>query len=312
MDGPAARAHRVRRRFPLAAEPQSGALAGWKLEHRELAAARESAASIDCGRPADDGRASGPLEPPRGRVAARLTRLDVSGGRIKFKLGAEKLPFALVDVTGNLEQDTSGRWSIDLEADPMRAPIPLQNAGTLRLQGTVAGTSARLRPATFALTWQDLHWRMRCASRMEPTMACEERSPHKSPRPSPTRPWSLHAALATPRLQRAHLYREGARNAGSQWNLQGTLRLSGVHRWDLGESPLDPAINAALTADWRPGEPRVEVTRCVVEAPRSRLNASGSLDWSHGLDPVVQLVFFAHRAWRFAGVAARLSAGHCR
>jgi len=218
-----------------------------------------------------------------GRVAARLSRLDVNGGRINFKLGAEKLPFALVDVSGTLEQDSSGRWSIDLEADPMRAPIPLQHAGTLHLLGTVAGTSARLRPATFALTWED--------ASLADALRLADGSDHGVRGALSAR---LSASIASPAAA-AHSVATSsvatvAANAASQWNLQGTLRLSGVHRWDLGESPLDPAINAIVAADWRPGEPHLEVTRCVVQAPQSRLNATGSLDWSHGFDPSVQLV----------------------
>ncbi len=221
----------------------------------------------------DESTTLGPPVISAGRVAARLSRLDVSGGRINFKLGAEKLPFALVDVTGSLEQDSSGRWSIDLQADPMRAPIPLQNAGTMRLQGTVAGTSARLRPAAFALTWQDAS--LADALRLLDGTDHGVRGAFSA---------QLSATIASPTVATV------SGSASAQWNLRGTLRLSGVHRWDLGESPLDPAVNAILAADWRPGESHLQVTRCVVEAPASRLNATGSLDWSHGFDPSVQLV----------------------
>ena len=223
----------------------------------------------------DAGAPLAPAPNPASRVAARLSRLDVSGGRINFKLAAEKLPFALVDVTGYLEQDSSGRWSIDLSADPMRAPIVLQNAGTLRLRGTVAGTSARLRPANFALTWEDAS--LADALRLADGTDRGVRGALSA---------QLSAAIASP----SAAANGASPNAGQQWNLQGALRLSGVHRWDLGESPRDPAINATLAADWRPGQPRLEVTRCVVEAPGSRLDAAGSLDWSHGLDPNVQLL----------------------
>ena len=220
----------------------------------------------------DAGAAPGPAS----RVAARLSRLDVDGGRINFKLGAEKLPFALVDVTGSLEQDSSGRWSIDLEADPMRAPIQLQNAGTLHLQGTVAGTSARLRPAIFALTWQD--------ASLADALRLLDGTDHGARGALSAQ---VSARIANPT---GSAHDATSRNNSAQWKLQGTVRLSGVHRWDLGESPLDPAINAILAADWRPGEPRLDVTRCIVEAPQSRLSATGSLDWSHGFDPSVQLV----------------------
>ncbi len=240
--------------------------------------------------PTDAGAPPGPAGSPAlnlgGRVAARLSRLDVNGGRINFKLSAEKLPFALVNVNGDLEQDNSGRWSIDLEANPMRAPIVLQNAGTLRLEGTVAGTTARLRPAAFALSWEDasLADALRLADGTDHGVRGALSAQLSATIANPPEVPSIAArSIAPPSIAK------GPGSASSQWNLQGTLRLSGVHRWDMGESPLDPAINAILAADWRPGEPRLEVTRCVVEAPGSRLNATGSLDWSHGFDPNVQL-----------------------
>jgi len=232
------------------------------------------------------------------RISARLSHLDIDAGRINFKRGQEKLPFALVNVTGDLEQDASGRWSIDLQANAMRVPIPLQNAGTLHLRGTVAGTSVRLRPARFVLTWEDAS--LADALRLVDGTDYGVRGALSA---------QLSAAIASP----AGVAPSG--NAGEPWHLQAALRLSGVHRWDLAENPADPAVDAALELVWQPGQPRLEVTRCVVEAPRSRLSAVGSLDWSHGMNPNLQ--FASSRvsladllAWRRAflpGVADDLS-----
>ena len=36
----------------------------------------------------------------------------------------------------------------------MRAGVELQDIGTMRLRGSVAGTTARLQPADLALTWR--------------------------------------------------------------------------------------------------------------------------------------------------------------
>ncbi len=94
----------------------------------------------------------GPLAAPR---VAHLYRIQVDGGRINFKQLDDKSPFALLDVSGQVEQDGAGRWQLDLEARPMRAGVELQDIGTLRLQGTIAGTSARLQPAELHLTWRD-------------------------------------------------------------------------------------------------------------------------------------------------------------
>ena len=78
----------------------------------------------------------GPLAASRGVPAARLYRIQVDGGRINFKQRDDKSPFALLDVSGSVEQDSAGRWQLDLEARPMRAGVELQDIGTLHLRGT--------------------------------------------------------------------------------------------------------------------------------------------------------------------------------
>src|SRR5207245_982087 len=87
-------------------------------------------------------------------VPAHVSRIDIQGGRINFKRGTEKLPFALIEVAGSLNLQSAGRWSLDLEAHPMRAAVVLQRPGTLRLRGTIGGTSARLQPADLRLSWE--------------------------------------------------------------------------------------------------------------------------------------------------------------
>src|SRR5580692_9461523 len=62
----------------------------------------------------------GPLASSRDVRAARPYRIEVDGGRINFKQGDNKIPFALVDVAGRVEQDSAGRWQLDLAARPMR------------------------------------------------------------------------------------------------------------------------------------------------------------------------------------------------
>ena len=233
------------------------------------------------------------------RLTARLSRLDVDGGRINFKLGDDKLPFALVGLTGYVAQDNQGHWSIDLQADPMRAPVPLQNTGTLRLRGTVAGTSARLRPATFQLTWAD--------ASLADALRLLDGTDHGMRGALAAQ---VSATIASSPLP------EPAGNAAAQWNLAGSVRLSGVHRWDMGESTLDPAINAGITASWLPRKPQLYIAQFVIEAPRSRVNASGSVDWSRGFNPTVQVASSTVGlsdllAWRrafFPGMAEDLAA----
>ena len=83
----------------------------------------------------------------------RLQKIDVDDGRINFKIGDEKLPFAFLGVSGSVEQVSSGRWRLQLEAQPWRSGVTLQSTGTLMVRGDVAGTSARLQPAEIELHW---------------------------------------------------------------------------------------------------------------------------------------------------------------
>src|ERR1700680_4126177 len=98
----------------------------------------------------------GPSAARRSVSTARLYRIAVDGGRINFKQGDDKSPLALVGVSGRVEQDAAGRWALDLEAQPRRAGVELQQIGTVRLRGYIAGTSARLQPAELSLTWRNV------------------------------------------------------------------------------------------------------------------------------------------------------------
>lgn len=182
----------------------------------------------------------------------QLARIEFSGGRINFKRGADKAPFALVEVRGRAEQVSPGRWQLDMEARPMRAATPTQQAGTIRLQGLVGGTSSRLRPAEFTLDWQD-------------------------------------AALADIlRLVRGSDFgvrgqfslNVTARTAGSGWTFTGKAGLRRLHRWDLPLRPDDPAGNLSLKARWSPESSRLELTQVALDAPRSNLRAEGFLLWA--------------------------------
>ncbi|HEX2712151.1 MAG TPA: hypothetical protein VHM88_08015, partial [Candidatus Acidoferrales bacterium] len=227
------------------------------------------------------------------RLSTRLYRIEVDAGRINFKQGADKVAFALVDVKGSIEQESAGRWRMDLEAHPMRATVALQEAGTLRLRGRIAGTSARLQPADLALSWQDV---------------------------------SLADAL---RLARGHDYGVRGRLAveltarilapGLRWSLAGTARLTGVHRWDLPPRPGDPALNLNAVAQWRPAETSLELGKWVLEAPRSSVQGTGRVQWAPDFDPRFQLVsseisfadFFAwYRAFRPAVAEDLALEGH--
>jgi len=205
-----------------------------------------------------------------------LSRIEVDGGRINFKRGSEKLQFALVDVSGHVELASSGRWTLDLEARPMRASVALQQAGLLHLQGTVGGTSARLRPAALDLSWEQV------------SVADAARLLHGSD-------YGLRGAMAAELSARTGANPPGGageardRRDGA-WLIDGVFRFQSVHRWDLAGRPDNPALNVKITTLWTPGEPRVQVSSSTLETAHSKLDAAAEIGWARGFDPRVRLI----------------------
>ena len=238
-------------------------------------------------------RAAGFSAVPRaaGGVPARISRIEVDRGRINFKRDSLKLPLALVAVSGHLDQNGAGRWNIDLEADPMRAPAALQQAGTLRLRGVVGGVSARLRPAAFSLTWEQ-------ASLADLTRLLHGRD------------YGVRGTLDAELSATLEDIPPGSAVL-SDWEIEGTIRLQGVHGWALAGRSEDPGARVTFQAQWSGGKPHLVISRCLVEAPQSRLEAAMDLDWSQGFRPVLQVtssrVALADLlAWRralFSGIA---------
>jgi hypothetical protein len=216
----------------------------------------------------------GPLASSRDVRAARPYRFDVASGRINFKQGDNKSPFALLDVSGRVEQNGAGRWQLDLQARPMRAGVVLQDIGTLRLRGSIAGTTARLQPADLSLTWRaasladtlrlvlqkDFGMRGQLAVDLNAHIAPQESSPIR-----------------------------GGNSGVAQWSISGVARLTGMHSWRLPERDIDPAADLSVEANWRLGERHAEIRKLFVEMPASRLQGTGDLDWAHGFLPQLHI-----------------------
>jgi hypothetical protein len=213
----------------------------------------------------------GPLASPS---AARLYRIDVDGGRINFKRLDEKSPFALLDVSGQVEQVSAGRWQLDIEARPMRAGVELQDIGTVRLRGTIAGTSARLQPADLNLTW-------RAASLADALRLVHEQD------------YGMRGSFdvdITARVAPPESATIGApETGGAQWSISGVTRLTGIHGWRLAQHSTDPAANLTLVGVWRLGEPRAHIEKLIVEMPQSLLHGTGDLEWAHGFYPQLRI-----------------------
>ncbi|MBI1750259.1 MAG: AsmA family protein [Acidobacteria bacterium] len=211
------------------------------------------------------------MPPPRGALGSPspgatihqtlFTRVNIDAGRINFKRGVDKHPFAFVNVEGFVERDSAGRWRVDLEASVMRAAVSVQEPGTIRLRGRIGSAASRLQPAELILTWQEA---------------------------------SLSDAL---RLARGHDFgvRGGFELAVTAsvpppstgpavWAFNGDLRLRQVHGWDLPQRPSDPGLNLAVEAKWTPQQARVEFAKILLDAPQSNLRASGALQWARPQD----------------------------
>ena len=93
----------------------------------------------------------GPQQPAES--THHLQKIEFDEGRINFKEGDEKRPFAFTGVSGSVEQVSPGRWELRMEAQPWRSGVTLQSTGILQVRGDVAGTSARLQPAQIQLHW---------------------------------------------------------------------------------------------------------------------------------------------------------------
>ena len=212
----------------------------------------------------------GPPLPSSDARASRPSRIDVDGGRINFKQGDSKIPFALVDVSGHVAQNSAGRWQLDLEARPMRAGVALQDIGTVRVRGSIAGTTARLQPA-------DLHFGWRAASVADALRLVRQNDYGMRGILSV----DLDARIGSATSPSA----QSEDSSAAQWSISGVARLTGMHGWRLTERATDPAANFSIDLNWRPGNSRADIRKLLVEMPSSNLQGSGELDWAHGIRP---------------------------
>ena len=80
--------------------------------------------------------------------------IQVSSGRINFKIGQEKKPYALINADFALWQESENTWGIRLKAEPFRADVNLNDTGILRVNGTwQRAVSLRETPLQFIVEW---------------------------------------------------------------------------------------------------------------------------------------------------------------
>jgi len=192
---------------------------------------------------------TGPSIAPAG---FRFQRIEVAGGRVNFKLGNEKLPFALVSVDGSVEPDGFGRWRMDLDATPWRVSTFTQRTGEIHIAGHVGGTSSRLLPALLDFSWAGA---------------------------------SISDALRLARGDdfgiRGNLaLAVSARSANGQWNVQARAEMRQIHRWNLALRPDNPELNFLAQMKVNPETSDLELTSATLEASHSNAHFSGRLPWA--------------------------------
>jgi uncharacterized protein involved in outer membrane biogenesis len=187
----------------------------------------------------------------------RLQKIDIDDGRINFKVGNEKLPFAFLEVSGSVEQVSSGRWQLQLEAKPWRSGVTLQSTGTLLVRGDVAGTSARLQPAEV-----HVHWGKVSLADLFRLLRGQDYGVRGV--------FALDGTAKSGAADRA----AGADMQPGDWTFSVQARAAQIHRWDLTERSDNPGANVVLEGRWNAGMRNVAAERLVVETAKSNLRGS--------------------------------------
>jgi hypothetical protein len=226
----------------------------WNLE-RWLPPAKISAVqnTIAYGRPS-------PVAPVN-----RLEKVEFDEGRVNFKTGDDKLPFAFTSVSGSVEQVSPGRWQLQLEAQPWRSGVSLQSAGTIRVLGDVAGTSTRLQPAEISLHWSE-------ASLADVFRLFRGQD------------YGVRGAFALDAAAKSGMAKE---DGPGDWKFSIQGRAGQIHRWDLTERADNPRLNVNVKGRWNVGLATLTAEEIAVEAPRSNLR--GMFHLAGGSAPSMEL-----------------------
>jgi hypothetical protein len=179
----------------------------------------------------------------------RLQRIDFDEGRINFKTGDDKLPFAFTSVSGSVEQISPGRWQLQLEAQPWRSGVSLQSAGTIKVVGDVAGTSMRLQPAEITVHWTE-------ASLADIFRLFRGQD------------YGVRGVFALDATAKSGTAKE---DASGDWRFSVQGRSRQIHRWDLTERFDNPRLNVNVKGRWNVGAGNLVAEEIAVESPRSNL-----------------------------------------
>src|SRR5258707_3240816 len=195
----------------------------------------------------------------------RLQKIDFDEGRINFKAGDDKLAFAFTNVSGSVEQISTGRWQLQLEAQPWRSGVSLQSAGRIRVAGDVAGTSTRLQPAEITLHWSS-------ASLADVFRLFRGQD------------YGVRGVFSLDASAKSGTAKE---DATGDWKFSVLGRAGQIHRWDLRERGDNPRLNVNVKGRWNVGVRSLRAEEIVVEGPRSNLRGVFSLEG--GSAPAMEL-----------------------
>jgi hypothetical protein len=195
----------------------------------------------------------------------RLQKIEIDDGRVNFKKEEDKLPFAFTNVSGSIEQVSPGRWYLQLEAQPWRSGVSLQSAGTIKVRGDLAGTSARLQPAEISLQWSEAS--LADIFRLFRGQDFGVRG--------------LFALEATAKSGNA------VEDQPGDWTFLVQSHAATIHRWDLTERADNPGVNVKMRGRWNIGSGKLLAEEIAVEAPRSNLR--GRFERTGGNVPSMEL-----------------------
>ena len=220
----------------------------------------------------------GPSRAPT--IANRLEKIEIDDGRINFKKIDIKQPFALTSVSGTVEQISPGRWKLELKAQPWRSGVALQSAGTVQVRGDIAGTSARLQPASFAVRWNKVSladlFRLLHGKDYGVRGTFELEATAKSGAPpddtEATNSRSLNDSFV-----------------GGDWSYSLKASAAQIHRWDLTERSDNPALTANVQGRCNVALKRLAADTLTLETPLSNLH--GTAEFVSAANPFVQIKF---------------------
>jgi len=210
--------------------------------------------------PASQTSASGgvPYGPHRTEITNHLQKIEFDEGRINFKTGDEKRPFAFTGVSGSVEQVVPGRWQLRLEAQPWRSGVTLQSTGILQVRGEVAGTSSRLQPAQI-----QVHWDKVSIADLFRMISGNDSGVRGQ--------FALDGTVSIGKPEAGE-----AANPGI-WKFSIRTRAEKIHRWDLIERSDNPSLTVKLDGVWDVPAGAARAETAVLDLPHSHFEGRASL-----------------------------------